>query len=691
MKKSVTILAAVLITASVFAQAPQKMSYQAVIRNSSDQLVVNTQIGMQISILQGSSTGTPVYVETQTPTTNANGLVTIEIGGGIGFDTINWANGPYFIKTETDLTGGTNYTISGTSELLSVPYALNAKKAETADYNFLTNLPTLFNGQYSSLSGTPTLFDGNYNSLSNLPTLFDGQYSSLSGTPTLATVATTGSYTDLINQPTLFDGQYSSLSGTPTLATVATSGSYTDLINQPTLFDGQYSSLSGTPTLATVATSGSYTDLINQPTLFDGQYSSLTGAPINVSNFTNDVGYLTTFTEIDPKVGSNTTGYSPKWDGSALVTGAIYQDAAGKVGIGTTNPQTTLDITSTNTTDAVIRFKNFNDPIGGVMINTYDAVQFGMFNPSGSVVNQLPAGSGRSFFGFDPTGKVGSLTNYYLTNTYRNLLDDGSGNASFTGNVGIGTTTPGAKLEVAGQVKITGGAPAVGAVLTSDVTGLASWQPHVLNISNDTISLSNGGGFVNIPAQIPALISQDDFSYTAPLKNYWSSAITGGATITLTNSVVQLSTNGAGNTAKLYSNKQKSVTDGKLIFTGVISTYEDNNTAYGPLSRGLVNGTDRNNAIEFINVSGNTIQARTVSGGVATTTNYAVGASVYNYYSYTIIATKSKVEFYFDGNLIATHTTNIPTLPLNMYFDVSTWSGNVPQVIDDAKFEIIKY
>ncbi|PIP54232.1 MAG: hypothetical protein COX07_06425 [Bacteroidetes bacterium CG23_combo_of_CG06-09_8_20_14_all_32_9] len=105
----------------------------------------------------------------------------------------------------------------------------------------------------------------------------------------------------------------------------------------------------------------------------------------------------------------------------------------------------------------------------------------------------------------------------------------------------------------------------------------------------------------------------------------------------------------------------------------------------------MVNGTDRNNAIEFINISGNTIQVRTVSGGVATTTNYAVGASVYNYYSYTIIATESKVEFYFDGNLIATHTTNIPTANLNMYFDVSTWSGNVPQWIDDAKFEIIKY
>ena len=111
------------------------MSYQAVIRNNSNQLVTNTQVGMQISVLQGSASGTAVYVETQTPTTNANGLLSVEIGAGtmvIGdFTTIDWANGPFFLKTETDPTGGTSYSITGASQLLSVPYALHAKTAET--------------------------------------------------------------------------------------------------------------------------------------------------------------------------------------------------------------------------------------------------------------------------------------------------------------------------------------------------------------------------------------------------------------------------------------------------------------------------------------------------------------------------------------------------------------------------------
>jgi hypothetical protein len=131
MKRSFILSLVMLITLIAFAQAPQKMSYQAVIRNSSDQLVTNQAIGIRISILQGSPTGTDVYVETQKPTTNANGLATIEIGGGNvvrgTFAGINWTSGVYFIKTEIDPAGGTNYTITGISQILSVPYALYSR------------------------------------------------------------------------------------------------------------------------------------------------------------------------------------------------------------------------------------------------------------------------------------------------------------------------------------------------------------------------------------------------------------------------------------------------------------------------------------------------------------------------------------------------------------------------------------
>jgi len=132
MKKAYLILLAALLTAGVFAQSPEKMNYQAVIRDSIGILVTNTQIGMEINILQGTASGPVVYTETQTPTTNANGLVSIEIGGEAGFSAINWANNTYFIETKTAIVAPlTTYTITGVSQLLSVPYALHAKTAES--------------------------------------------------------------------------------------------------------------------------------------------------------------------------------------------------------------------------------------------------------------------------------------------------------------------------------------------------------------------------------------------------------------------------------------------------------------------------------------------------------------------------------------------------------------------------------
>jgi len=117
------------------AQTPQQFSYQAVVRDNSNNLVSNQTVGMQISILEGAPNGIAVYTETHTPVTNANGLVNVSIGLGTAvtgvFDSIDWSVGNYFIKTETDLAGGTNYTITGTSQLQSVPYALFAQTSAT--------------------------------------------------------------------------------------------------------------------------------------------------------------------------------------------------------------------------------------------------------------------------------------------------------------------------------------------------------------------------------------------------------------------------------------------------------------------------------------------------------------------------------------------------------------------------------
>ncbi len=151
MKTIILILTALLITSSIPAQVPQKMSYQAIIRNEMDSLVRNQQVGLRISIIQGTVNGAEVYKEVYNPmpVTNMNGLITVEIGMGTPvtgtFSGIDWSDGPYFIKTETDPTGNTNYSIITTSQLLSVPYALHAKTAEvlvgdTATRSFINAL-----------------------------------------------------------------------------------------------------------------------------------------------------------------------------------------------------------------------------------------------------------------------------------------------------------------------------------------------------------------------------------------------------------------------------------------------------------------------------------------------------------------------------------------------------------------------
>lgn len=113
---------------NLVSQAPNLMSYQAVIWDASGNLVSEKMVSIKISILQGSMTGTSVYSETHKIQTNINGLVSLMIGGGTSatgkIAEINWGGGSYFLKTETDPTGGVNFSITGTTQLVSVPYSL---------------------------------------------------------------------------------------------------------------------------------------------------------------------------------------------------------------------------------------------------------------------------------------------------------------------------------------------------------------------------------------------------------------------------------------------------------------------------------------------------------------------------------------------------------------------------------------
>ena len=315
----------VLAVALAMAQSPEKFSYQAVVRNASNALVCNAPVGVRVSILQGSTTGNPIYVETQTVTTNANGLLTLEIGGGSvqqgTFAGIDWASGPYYLKTETDPNGGTNFSITSTQQLLSVPYALYAKDAGntfSGDYNDLTNAPTIptvptnvsaFTNDAGYITGY-TETDPQFNA-------WDKDYNDLINKPVIPTVPTNVSaftndagyltnYTETDPQFNAWDKDYNDLINKPSIPSVPTNvsafvndvpylTSFTEqqvlTISNDTIFltGGSYVKLPA----AAVGFSGDYNDLVNTPTI--------PTVPTNVSAFNNDAGYITSYTETDPQ------------------------------------------------------------------------------------------------------------------------------------------------------------------------------------------------------------------------------------------------------------------------------------------------------------------------------------------------------------------------------------------------------
>ena len=148
---------------TLFAQAPDMFKYQTVVRNNSGEAVKNQSIALKISILQGSSNGTAVYSETHSKATNEFGLVNLEIGNGsaeIGsFPLIDWHTGLFFVKIEMDVNNVNNFTVMGTSQLLSVPYALYAKNAgNTGNINLM---PSVFTNNVSAATTTSAMSGGN--------------------------------------------------------------------------------------------------------------------------------------------------------------------------------------------------------------------------------------------------------------------------------------------------------------------------------------------------------------------------------------------------------------------------------------------------------------------------------------------------------------------------------------------------
>ena len=260
MKWLTLLIGMVIFLPDTFSQVPESMSYQAVLRDEFNHLVTNQNVGMQISILQGSADGAVVYVERQFPGSNLNGLVTIEIGTGIlifgNFSSINWGNGPYFIKTETDLKGGSNYSITGTSQMLTVPYAFYANKAKALDDKYEESDPIF--SAWDRRTGIILAF----NQITDVPSfLTEENDSSVTNEIQMLTLSNDTIFLSkggFVILPGSFSGSFNDLEDVPvdldTDSTNDFSGNYIDLKNIPKPWDSSYSSIKNLPNFNIYAT-----------------------------------------------------------------------------------------------------------------------------------------------------------------------------------------------------------------------------------------------------------------------------------------------------------------------------------------------------------------------------------------------------------------------------------------------------
>ncbi len=252
MKKLILTLSAVLLmSSSLLAEIPQNFNYQAVVRNSSGELVKNQQVGVKISIIKTTRktllepTITTLYVETFTKTTNANGLLNLKIGTGTAvtgkFSEIDFnisvsqiaAATTFSIKTEIDPAGGTNYTITGEEKLSSVPYAKVAEKALSLPS--ITALSTTASGTNSTAIGVKTKALGYASTALGDSTIAEGEFSTAMGYETTASrIASTamgsnttasGIYSTAMGKGTTASGIYSTAMGVNTTSSGDTSTS----------------------------------------------------------------------------------------------------------------------------------------------------------------------------------------------------------------------------------------------------------------------------------------------------------------------------------------------------------------------------------------------------------------------------------------------------------------------------------
>ncbi len=412
----------------LFSQVPQKFNYQGIARDAKGNPMAKQQLALKLSVLPTSDAIVPEYEEIQHVLTNEFGLYTLQIGNGTPvtgeMKTVKWETGNKYIKVAIDPKGGNEFVDAGTTQLLSVPYAIYADKAGMAK---TTTSSDRVGSVSTSASGTGTV---------NFLTKF--------------TAANT------IYNSQLFDNGTNIGIGTTT--PVAKIHINQNIASVQEHFRMQNLSATGAGRFTLYSNSSTnYSSFTKYGSGFAGSYAGLTGL--------YPFGNLLAF-------GNNGLAAN---DG----LGRFLISTAGNAGIsifksGTSKLKFHADFTTEN-----VGIGGNAAPVSRVHLNNTDGTNMDL-----RLTNTTSGHTAIDGLTLTQNGNVGSLINRE------------NGELQFgTNNIASMKLVPSGNLELTNQIKIAGGNPGIGKVLTSDTFGLASWQTITIPISNEWVT--NGTDIYN--------------------------------------------------------------------------------------------------------------------------------------------------------------------------------------------------
>jgi hypothetical protein len=419
------------------AQVPNAFKYQAVARNNAGAVIPNQNVSFRMSVIQGTLPGTVVYTETHTVTTNEFGLATLEIGRGTpvsgNFNTIDWSVTPGFLKTELDPSGGTAYADMGTTELLSVPYTIQAGSAPDKDWIVSgINLYPAVNGNVGVGVASPTQKLHVNGNLRLTGALYD--FNNQPGTSGQV-LSSTGTKVGWIDLPAGISG--SGVNNKLTYWTGSASLGYNDNLHWDNT-NGRLGIGTASPT---------------QPLHVSGNMR-LTGALYDVNNQPGTSGQVlssmgTKIDWIDLPAGLTGTGLADKityWTGSGTLgynSNLHWDNANSRLGLGTTSPATSFHL--------------FNGPGGGG--GAYGADYDLIIEDNDQAFLEFNGGyyDGIAFNDENNAFYAGILYNL-TTNAihFRNGAMDNRLVITGAGNIGIGLGEPTQRLHVSGNMRLSG-------------------------------------------------------------------------------------------------------------------------------------------------------------------------------------------------------------------------------------------